>query len=233
MYARQQHIIRQSESQQPQAVTLANPFRIPLHRKRKVKKDPWSKTPCASFLSVSFFWSESCGRRLTGELWHDLPYSSTSKIKKVFFVFCPHTLTHVAQAPYLSGFQGWGQGWGQIFTLTPSHPHFSGKKPRRYAAVASRLSSTSGTTSSIKRSWKEISLPTSRDCQTRRTPSGNTSICTFAPLPKASVPIGVLEYFNRSTWVIQCKYWSNPIRSTGVFQCKYWSNPIRSTGVIQ
>ena len=38
MYARKQHIIRQSESQQPQAVTLANPFRIPLHRKRKVKK---------------------------------------------------------------------------------------------------------------------------------------------------------------------------------------------------
>ena len=194
MYARQQHIIRQSESQQPQAVTLANPFRIPLHRKRKVKKKiRGQRLRVHSFYPWAFFWSESCGRRLTGELWHDLPYSSTSKIKKVFFVFCPHTLTHVAQAPYLSGFQGWGQGWGQIFTLTPSLPHFSGKNPRRYAAVASRLSSTSGTTSSIKRSWKEISLPTSRDCQTRRTPSGNTSICTFAPLPKASVPIGVLE----------------------------------------
>ena len=38
MYARQQHIIRRTEPQQPQAVTLANPFRIPLHRKRKVKK---------------------------------------------------------------------------------------------------------------------------------------------------------------------------------------------------
>ena len=38
MYARQQHIIRQSESQQPQAVTLANPFRIPMNRKNKGQK---------------------------------------------------------------------------------------------------------------------------------------------------------------------------------------------------
>ena len=38
MYARQQHIIRQSEPQQPQAVTLENPFRILLHKKTKVKK---------------------------------------------------------------------------------------------------------------------------------------------------------------------------------------------------
>ena len=40
MYARQQHITRKSESQQPQAVTLANPFRIPLHRKNKSQKNP-------------------------------------------------------------------------------------------------------------------------------------------------------------------------------------------------
>ena len=31
----QEHITRQSESQQPQAVTLANPFIIPLHRKKQ------------------------------------------------------------------------------------------------------------------------------------------------------------------------------------------------------
>ena len=113
--------------------------------------------------------------------------------KKFFFFFYPHTLTFRLKRPVYRGFSGEGKCEGKCFTLTPSLPHFSGKKPRRYVAVASRLSSTSGTTSSTKRSRKEISLPTSRDCQTRRTSSGNTSICTFAPLPKASVPIGVLE----------------------------------------
>ena len=39
---------------QPQAVTLANPFRITLHQK-KGQKNPWSKTPCASVQSVRFF----------------------------------------------------------------------------------------------------------------------------------------------------------------------------------
>ena len=88
MYARKQHIIRQSESQQPQAVTLANPFRIPLHRKRKVKKKiRGQRLRVHPFNPWAFFWPESCGRRLTGELWHDIPYSSTSKIKKSFFLF--------------------------------------------------------------------------------------------------------------------------------------------------
>ena len=40
---------------QPQAVTLANPFRIPLHRKEQRSKKSVSKTPCASEKSVSFF----------------------------------------------------------------------------------------------------------------------------------------------------------------------------------
>ena len=47
-------ILHSSFSQQPQAVTLANPFRIPMHKKTKVKKSV-SKTPCASVQSVSFF----------------------------------------------------------------------------------------------------------------------------------------------------------------------------------
>ena len=34
----QEHIKGQSEPKQPQAVTLANPFIIPLHQKTKVKK---------------------------------------------------------------------------------------------------------------------------------------------------------------------------------------------------
>ena len=34
---------------------LLHPFKIPLHRKENVKKNPWSKTPCASEQSVSFF----------------------------------------------------------------------------------------------------------------------------------------------------------------------------------
>ena len=38
MYARQQHIIRRTEPLQPQAVTLANPFRIPMNRKNKGQK---------------------------------------------------------------------------------------------------------------------------------------------------------------------------------------------------
>lgn len=39
-----------------------------------------------------------------------------------------------------------------------------------------------------KEKMKEISLPTSRNWRTRRTPSGSTSICTFVPSRKASVP---------------------------------------------
>lgn len=61
------------------------------------------------------------------------------------------------------------------------------QEPRRYAAVASRLSSTSVTTSSTRRRGREISLPTSRSWQTRRTPSGSSSICTFVPLCKVGV----------------------------------------------
>ena len=34
----QEHITRQSESQQPQAVTLANPFKIPMHREKQRSK---------------------------------------------------------------------------------------------------------------------------------------------------------------------------------------------------
>ena len=41
-----------------------------------------------------------------------------------------------------------------------------------------------------KEKMKGISLPTSRNWRTRRTPSGNTSICTFVPSRKASVPSG-------------------------------------------
>ena len=33
-----EHIKGQSEPKQPQAVTLANPFRIPLHQKKRSKK---------------------------------------------------------------------------------------------------------------------------------------------------------------------------------------------------
>ena len=110
MYARQQHITRQSESQQPQAVTLANPFRIPLHRKRKVKKKiRGQRLRVHPFNPWAFFWPESCGRRLTGELWHDIPYSSTSKIKKkVFFLFLPSHPHFPSETPCLSGFQWWG-----------------------------------------------------------------------------------------------------------------------------
>ena len=51
----QEHIKRQSEPKQPQAATLANPFRIPMHRKKQRSKKSVSKTPCASVQSVSFF----------------------------------------------------------------------------------------------------------------------------------------------------------------------------------
>ena len=33
--------------------------------KNKGQKNPWSKTPCASVRSVSFFWPSFCSRRLT------------------------------------------------------------------------------------------------------------------------------------------------------------------------
>ena len=67
MYARQQHIIRQSESQQPQAVTLANPFRIPMHRKNKgQKKIRGQRLRVHPFNPWAFFWPSPCGRRLTG-----------------------------------------------------------------------------------------------------------------------------------------------------------------------
>ena len=50
MFARLNIPTWQSLSQQPQAVTLANPFIIPLHQKNKGQKNPWSKTPCASVI---------------------------------------------------------------------------------------------------------------------------------------------------------------------------------------
>ena len=40
---------------QPQAVTLANPFRIPLHRKEQRSKKSVSKTPCASVIIRELF----------------------------------------------------------------------------------------------------------------------------------------------------------------------------------
>ena len=57
MYARQQHITRKSESQQPQAVTLANPFRIPMNRKKtKVKKRSVVKdSVCILLIRERFF----------------------------------------------------------------------------------------------------------------------------------------------------------------------------------
>ena len=124
MYARQQHITRKSESQQPQAITLANPFRIPLHRKRKVKKKiRGQRLRVHPFNPWAFFWPEPCGRRPTGELWHDLPYSSTSKIKKkFFFVFYPHTLTFRLKRPVYRGFSGEGK------CFYPHCPHTSGGK---------------------------------------------------------------------------------------------------------
>ncbi len=41
-------------SQQPQAVTLANPFIIPMHKNNGQKKSV-SKTPCASVILREFF----------------------------------------------------------------------------------------------------------------------------------------------------------------------------------
>ena len=74
MYARQQHIIRQSESQQPQAVTLANPFRIPMHRKRKVKKRSVVKdSVCILLIRERFFDLRPVAAGSQDELWQDLP----------------------------------------------------------------------------------------------------------------------------------------------------------------
>ena len=50
----QEHIKGQSEPKQPQAVTLANPFRIPMHKNNGQKKSV-SKTPCASVILREFF----------------------------------------------------------------------------------------------------------------------------------------------------------------------------------
>ena len=46
----------------------------PYASKGKVKKNPWSKTPCASVQSVGFFWPSSCSRRLTGRIMARLIY---------------------------------------------------------------------------------------------------------------------------------------------------------------
>ena len=59
-----------SFSQQPQAATLANPFKIPLQRKNKGQKK-WirgQRLRVHRVISVSFFWPSFCSRRLTGRI---------------------------------------------------------------------------------------------------------------------------------------------------------------------
>ena len=68
----QEHIKGQSEPKQPQAVTLANPFIIPLHQKNKGQKKSVSKTPCASVRSVSFFDLRTVAAGSQNELLPDL-----------------------------------------------------------------------------------------------------------------------------------------------------------------
>ena len=76
MYVRQQHITRQSEPQQPQAVTLANPFRIPLHKKNKGQKKNESvvkDSVCILLIRESFFDLSPVAEGSQDELWQDLP----------------------------------------------------------------------------------------------------------------------------------------------------------------
>ena len=52
----QEHITRQSEPKQPQAVTLANPFIIPMHReKQRSKKIRVKDSVCISAIRELFF----------------------------------------------------------------------------------------------------------------------------------------------------------------------------------
>ena len=52
----QEHITRQSEPKQPQAVTLANPFIIPMHReKQRSKKIRVKDSVCISAIREFFF----------------------------------------------------------------------------------------------------------------------------------------------------------------------------------
>ena len=69
MYAILQHITRQSEPKQPQAVMLANPFRIPLHQKNKRSKKIRVKDSVASvIIRERFFDLRSVAAGLQDEL---------------------------------------------------------------------------------------------------------------------------------------------------------------------
>ena len=69
----QEHITRQSEPKQPQAVTLANPFRIPMHRKKKVKKNPCQRLRKRSVIIREFFFDlRSVAAGSQNELWQGL-----------------------------------------------------------------------------------------------------------------------------------------------------------------
>ena len=73
MYARQQHIIRQTEPQQPQAVTLANPFRIPMNRKSKGQKKIRVKdSVCIGAIRELFFDLRPVAVGSQDELWQGL-----------------------------------------------------------------------------------------------------------------------------------------------------------------
>ena len=51
----QEHIKGQSEPKQPQAATLANPFRIPMHRKNKGQKIRVKDSVCIGAIRELFF----------------------------------------------------------------------------------------------------------------------------------------------------------------------------------
>ena len=75
MYARQQHIIRRTEPQQPQAVTLENPFRILLHKKNKGQKNESvvKDSVCILLIRERFFDLRPVAEGSQDELWQDLP----------------------------------------------------------------------------------------------------------------------------------------------------------------
>ena len=70
----QEHIKGQSEPKQPQAITLANPFRIPLHRKKKekVKKIRVKDSVCIGAIRELFFDLRPVAVGSQDELWQGL-----------------------------------------------------------------------------------------------------------------------------------------------------------------
>ena len=84
MYAILQHITRQSEPKQPQAVTLANPFKIPMHRKKQRSKKIRVKDSVASVIIREFF--------LTFVLWpqaHRTNYGKACPSPSSYYIYYP------------------------------------------------------------------------------------------------------------------------------------------------